>query len=307
MSDLFAFDGAPEAGYAQPVPLLSEEEAIAGIPESIRRKSLPRWPRASEPELVRHYTWLSRRNFGIDTGFYPLGSCTMKHNPRVNEKIVQMAGMNDLHPLAPESHLQGLMAIFYEMQEMLSHCAGMDSVTLQPVAGAQGEFAAIRCIQEYHRSNGQGNRDKVIVPDSAHGTNPASAAMCGYQIIEIPSNENGRLDLDALRAVVGDDTAAMMVTNPSTLGIFEPEIAEAAEIVHSAGGQMYYDGANFNAILGKTSPGLMGFDAVHYNLHKTFSQPHGGGGPGSGPIGVKSHLAQYLPKPLVVREKDEQG
>ena len=307
MSDLFAFDGAPEAGYAQPAPLLSEEEAIAGIPESIRRKSLPRWPRASEPELVRHYTWLSRRNFGIDTGFYPLGSCTMKHNPRVNEKIVQMAGMNDLHPLAPESHLQGLMAIFYEMQEMLSHCAGMDSVTLQPVAGAQGEFAAIRCIQEYHRSNGQGNRDKVIVPDSAHGTNPASAAMCGYQIIEIPSNENGRLDLDALRAVVGDDTAAMMVTNPSTLGIFEPEIAEAAEIVHSAGGQMYYDGANFNAILGKTSPGLMGFDAVHYNLHKTFSQPHGGGGPGSGPIGVKSHLAQYLPKPLVVREKDEQG
>ena len=174
---------------------------------------------------------------------------------------------------------------------MLAICAGMDEVTLQPVAGAQGEFTAIRCIQEYHRRNGDDHRDKVIVPDSAHGTNPASAAMCGYEIVEIPSGEDGRLDLDALRAAVGDDTAAMMITNPSTLGIFEPEIAEAAEIVHAAGGQMYYDGANFNAILGKTDPGRMGFDAVHYNLHKTFSQPHGGGGPGSGPIGVKAHLA----------------
>jgi glycine dehydrogenase subunit 2 len=231
----------------------------------------------------------------------------MKHNPRVNERIVQMPGMNDLHALAPASHLQGLMAIFHEMQEMLAHCAGMDTVTLQPVAGAQGEFTAMRCIQEYHRDLGQENRDKVIVPDSAHGTNPASAAMCGYEIIEIPSLENGRLDLDALRAVVGEDTAAMMVTNPSTLGIFEPEIAEAAEIVHDAGGQMYYDGANFNAILGKTNPGLMGFDAVHYNLHKTFSQPHGGGGPGAGPIGVKDHLSDYLPAPLVVADEDEEG
>lgn len=307
MSDLFAFNGAPEAGYAQPEPLDSLEAVLSAIPQSLRRANLPDWPRASEPELVRHYTWLSKRNFGIDSGFYPLGSCTMKHNPRVNERIVSMAGMNDIHPLAPPSHLQGLMAIFFEMQEMLAHCAGMDAVTLQPVAGAQGEFAAIRCIQEYHRSNGEDNRDKVIVPDSAHGTNPASAAMCGYQIIEIPSGEDGRLDLDALRAVVGDDTAAMMITNPSTLGVFEPEISAAAEIVHAAGGQMYYDGANFNAILGKTSPGLMGFDAVHYNLHKTFSQPHGGGGPGSGPIGVKSHLADFLPAPLVTRIADLNG
>ena len=215
--------------------------------------------------------------------------------------------MNDVHPLAPAHHLQGLMAIFYEMQEMLGHCAGMDEVTLQPVAGAQGEFTAIRCIQEYHRSIGQPHRDKVIVPDSAHGTNPASAAMCGYSIIEIPSGEDGRLDLDALRAVVGDDTAAMMITNPSTLGVFEPDIAEAAQIVHDAGGQMYYDGANFNAIIGRTNPGLMGFDAVHYNLHKTFSQPHGGGGPGSGPIGVKTHLAEFLPSPIVGRRPSEEG
>ena len=303
MSDLFAFNGALGAGYAQPKPI---SDAFT-IPVDLQRSKLPRWPRASEPEIVRHYTWLSTRSHGIDSGFYPLGSCTMKHNPRVNERIVQMPGMNDLHALAPASHLQGMMAIFHEMQDMLAHCAGMDTVTLQPVAGAQGEFTAMRCIQEYHREIGQSNRDKVIVPDSAHGTNPASAAMCGYDIIEIPSLENGRLDLDALRAVVGEDTAAMMVTNPSTLGIFEPEIAEAAEIVHSAGGQMYYDGANFNAILGKTNPGLMGFDAVHYNLHKTFSQPHGGGGPGAGPIGVKDHLADYLPAPLVVADEDEEG
>jgi glycine dehydrogenase subunit 2 len=194
---------------------------------------------------------------------------------------------------------------------MLGICAGMDAITLQPVAGAQGEFTAIRCIQEYHKSIGQSHRNKVIVPDSAHGTNPASAAMCGYDIIEIPSAKNGLLDLDALRAVVGEDTAAMMITNPNTLGIFEHEISTAAEIVHSAGGQMYYDGANFNAILGKTTPGLMGFDAVHYNLHKTFSQPHGGGGPGSGPIGVKNHLSNFLPSPLIMRrprkETDEPG
>ena len=303
MSALFAFNGAEGAGYAQPAPISDDYT----IPKSLQRRELPRWPRASEPEIVRHYTWLSTRSHGIDSGFYPLGSCTMKHNPRVNEKIVQMSGMNDLHALAPAAHLQGMMAIFHEMQEMLEHCAGMDTVTLQPVAGAQGEFTAMRCIQEYHRDLGQTHRDKVIVPDSAHGTNPASAAMCGYEIIEIPSLENGRLDLDALRSVVGDDTAAMMVTNPSTLGIFEPEIAEAAEIVHSAGGQMYYDGANFNAILGKTNPGLMGFDAVHYNLHKTFSKPHGGGGPGAGPIGVKAHLSDYLPAPLVVSSEDVEG
>ena len=305
MSEIFDFNGAKGSGWSQPEPM--KEDAINTIPSSLRRSTLPRWPRASEPELVRHYTWLSQRNFGIDTGFYPLGSCTMKHNPRINEKIVQLPGIDRIHPLQPEHQIQGLLSIFYEMQEMLEICAGMDQVTLQPVAGAQGEFTAIRCIQEYHRQNGDIQRDKVIVPDSAHGTNPASAAMCGYEIVEIPSGEDGRLDLDALRAAVGEDTAAMMITNPSTLGIFEPDIAEAAEIVHTAGGQMYYDGANFNAILGKTDPGRMGFDAVHYNLHKTFSQPHGGGGPGSGPIGVKSHLADFLPSPIADREEAEDG
>jgi len=305
LSDVFEFNGAAGSGWSQPEPMI--EDALETVPDSLRRTSLPEWPRASEPELVRHYTWLSQRNFGIDSGFYPLGSCTMKHNPRLNERIVQLPGIDRIHPLQPEHQIQGLLSIFYEMQEMLEICAGMDQVTLQPVAGAQGEFTAIRCIQEYHRTNGEGHRNKVIVPDSAHGTNPASAAMCGYDIIEIPSGEDGRIDLDALRAAVGEDTAAMMITNPSTLGIFEPEIAEAAEIVHTAGGQMYYDGANFNAILGKTDPGIMGFDAVHYNLHKTFSQPHGGGGPGSGPIGVKAHLADYLPSPLVDREEAEDG
>ena len=277
MSDLFEFNGAEGAGWSQPEPSLGEQEAWSTVPEPLRRESPPVWPRASEPELVRHYTWLSSRNFGIDTGFYPLGSCTMKHNPRLNERIVQLPGIDRIHPLQPEHQVQGLLAIFFEMQEMLSICSGMDEVTLQPVAGAQGEFTAMRCIQEFHRSIGQSHRDKVIVPDSAHGTNPASAAMCGYDIIEIPSAADGRIDLAALEEAVGDDTAAMMITNPSTLGLFEPEISRAAEMVHEAGGQMYYDGANFNAILGKTDPGRMGFDAVHYNLHKTFSQPHGGG------------------------------
>jgi glycine dehydrogenase subunit 2 len=301
MSDIFEFEGIMGMGYSQP-DLIIERSKIK-LPPTLKRKELPRLPLLSEPEVVRHYTWLSTRNFGIDTGFYPLGSCTMKHNPRVNEVIAAMPGITELHPLQKESHQQGLFAIMFEMQEMLGICAGMDSVSLQPVAGAQGEFTAIRCIQEYHKSIGEGRRNKVIVPDSAHGTNPASAAMCGYEIIEIPSAEDGLLDLDALKAVVGEDTAAMMITNPNTLGIFEPEISKAAEIVHSAGGQMYYDGANFNAILGKTTPGLMGFDAVHYNLHKTFSQPHGGGGPGSGPIGVKEHLAKFLPSPLIVRRE----
>ena len=296
MSHLFEHKGAGGKGYSQPESIMPTDNLQ--IPSSLMRKDLPKWPRLSEPEMVRHYTWLSTRNFGIDTGFYPLGSCTMKHNPRVNEVIAQLPGIADLHPLQPEHQIQGTLAIFHEMQEMLGICAGMDAVTLQPVAGAQGEFTAIRCFQEYFRKRGELQRTKVIVPDSAHGTNPASASMAGFEIIEIPSQEDGRIDLNALRAVVGDDTAAMMITNPSTLGVFEPEIAEAAEIVHAAGGQMYYDGANFNAILGLTSPGIMGFDAVHYNLHKTFSQPHGGGGPGSGPSGVMSYLAEFFPGPV---------
>ncbi|MDE0869435.1 MAG: aminomethyl-transferring glycine dehydrogenase subunit GcvPB [Candidatus Poseidoniaceae archaeon] len=299
MSNLFEFNGAEGQGYSQPAPVLPESSIV--LPDCLARKALPRWPRLSEPEMVRHYTWLSKRNFGIDTGFYPLGSCTMKHNPRVNEVIAQIPGIADIHPHQPEHHIQGLLAIFYEMQYMLEICSGMDQVTLQPVAGAQGEFTAVRCVQEYFRLRGETQRTKVIVPDSAHGTNPASAAMCGFEIVEIPSKADGRINLEALRAVADETTAVMMITNPNTLGLFEPDILEASAIVHGVGGQMYYDGANFNAILGITSPGLMGFDAVHFNLHKTFSQPHGGGGPGSGPIGVKSHLAEFLPGPLVAQ------
>lgn len=296
MSHLFGHNGAVGKGYAQPQPMATSTPV--SLPSTLTRKQPPKWPRLSEPEMVRHYTWLSKRNFGIDTGFYPLGSCTMKHNPRINEVIAQLPGIADIHPHQGEKHLQGLLSIYYEMQEMLAVCSGMDEVTLQPVAGAQGEFTAVRCIQEYFRQRGENQRTKVIVPDSAHGTNPASAAMAGYEIVEIPSRADGRIDLDALRAVADETTAAMMITNPNTLGLFEQDIVEASTIVHDAGGQMYYDGANFNAILGLTSPGLMGFDAVHFNLHKTYSQPHGGGGPGSGPIGVKSQLAPYLPSPI---------
>ena len=293
MSTVFDFKGASGYGWSQPDPTFPNPDAV---PKSLRRKSLPEWPRASEPELVRHYTLLSQKTFGIDTGFYALGSCTMKHNPRVNERIVQLPGIDRIHPLQDPSQVQGLLAIYYEMQEMLAICSGMDAVTLQPVAGAQGEFTAIRCIQEYHRSRGDVHRDKVIVPDSAHGTNPASASMCGYQIIEIPSASDGMLDIDALRAAVGDDTAAMMITNPSTMGLFEANIAEASKIVHEAGGQMYYDGANFNAIIGKTDPGRMGFDAVHYNLHKTFSQPHGEGVPEAGQSGLRIIFRSSCPR-----------
>ena len=299
MSHLFEHNGAVNTGYSQPTALVCETKP--SVPSGLVRQNAARWPRLSEPEMVRHYTWLSKRNFGIDTGFYPLGSCTMKHNPRVNEVIAQLPGIADIHPHQPAHHLQGLLSIFYEMQHMLEVCAGMDQVTLQPVAGAQGEFTAVRCIQEYFRHRGEDQRTKVIVPDSAHGTNPASAAMSGFEIVEIPSLEDGRMDLGALAAVADETTAAMMITNPNTLGLFEADIKAASEIVHKAGGQMYYDGANFNAILGITSPGLMGFDAVHFNLHKTFSQPHGGGGPGSGPIGVKAHLAPFLPGPLAAR------
>ena len=299
MSHLFGHHGAPNTGYSQPDSI--DSNISPSIPSALVRKHAARWPRLSEPEMVRHYTWLSKRNFGIETGFYPLGSCTMKHNPRVNEVIAQLPGIADIHPHQPENHLQGFLSIYYEMQNMLEVCSGMDQVTLQPVAGAQGEFAAIRCIQEYFRLRGESQRTKVIVPDSAHGTNPASAAMAGFEIVEIPSREDGCIDLVALRAVADETTAAMMITNPNTLGLFEANISEASQIVHDAGGQMYYDGANFNAILGITSPGLMGFDAVHFNLHKTFAQPHGGGGPGSGPIGVKSHLAEFLPGPLATR------
>ncbi|MCL6453184.1 MAG: aminomethyl-transferring glycine dehydrogenase subunit GcvPB [Alicyclobacillus sp.] len=266
------------------------------------RQEVPNLPELSEVDVVRHFTALSTRNHGVDSGFYPLGSCTMKYNPKRNERAARLPGFAEIHPLQPESTVQGALELLYQLQLDLAEITGMDAVSLQPAAGAQGEWTGLMMISAYHRASGQ-HRDKVIVPDSAHGTNPASVTMAGMKAITIPSNPDGSVDLDALRSVVGPDTAALMLTNPSTLGLFEQHIAEIAEIVHAAGGLLYYDGANANAILGYARPGDMGFDVVHLNLHKTFSTPHGGGGPGAGPVGVKRALEPYLPRPLVVRSE----
>jgi glycine dehydrogenase subunit 2 len=271
------------------------------IPERFLRKEPAALPEISQMDLMRHYTGLSRRNFGVDSGFYPLGSCTMKYNPKVNEDVCRYPGLAMLHPLQAEESVQGALAILYAMQEYLAEIAGMDAVTLQPAAGAHGELTGLKLIRAYHRKRGQ-ERKKVIVPDSAHGTNPASAAACGLETAELKSHPDGSVDLAALRAAVDADTAALMLTNPTTLGMFERNIREIAQIVHEAGGLLYYDGANANAVMGITRPGDMGFDVVHFNLHKTFGTPHGGGGPGSGPVGVKKDLLPFLPVPVIVRE-----
>jgi glycine dehydrogenase subunit 2 len=269
------------------------------IPQAYLRARPARLPEVSEVDLVRHYTGLSRRNHGVDSGFYPLGSCTMKYNPKRNEAVARIPGFADLHPCAPTSMVQGALAVMYRLQLDLAEITGMDAVSLQPAAGAAGEWTGLMMIRAYHEARGE-HRDRVIVPDSAHGTNPASAAVAGMSTVTIASGPRGTVDLQALRAAVGPDTAALMLTNPSTLGLFEDDIVEIARIVHEAGGLLYYDGANMNAILGKARPGDMGFDVVHLNLHKTFTTPHGGGGPGAGPVGVKSALARYLPVPRVI-------
>ncbi len=260
-------------------------------------------PEVSEVDVIRHFTALSTRNHGVDSGFYPLGSCTMKYNPKRNEKVARLPGLAQIHPLQPVKTVQGALALLYQLQEDLKEITGMDAVSLQPAAGAQGEWTGLMMISKYHQENGE-HRDKVIVPDSAHGTNPASVTMAGLKAVTIPSASDGSVDLDALKRAVGPDTAALMLTNPSTLGLFEEQIVEIAQIVHDAGGLIYYDGANSNAILGYARPGDMGFDVVHLNLHKTFSTPHGGGGPGAGPVGVKSRLEPFLPKPTIVRNGD---
>ncbi|MGH8315750.1 MAG: aminomethyl-transferring glycine dehydrogenase subunit GcvPB, partial [Steroidobacterales bacterium] len=259
-------------------------------------------PEVSELQAVRHFTRLSQLNFSIDTHFYPLGSCTMKYNPKACNQYALLPGFLNRHPLGPESHGQGFMTCMYELQEMLKEVTGMQGVSLTPMAGAQGEFAGVAMIRAYHRARGDEERTEIIVPDAAHGTNPATAAMCGCTVKEIPSTAQGDVDLDALRAAVGPRTAGIMLTNPSTLGVFERRIREVARIVHEAGGLLYYDGANLNAILGKVRPGDMGFDVIHMNLHKTFSTPHGGGGPGSGAVGVGTRLLPFMPIPVVGRE-----
>jgi len=252
-------------------------------------------PELSEVELVRHYTALSKRVFGVDDGFYPLGSCTMKYNPRVNERVAKLPGFSRIHPLQPPETLTGCTEVLKELRRLLCDITGMDDMTLQPAAGAHGEFAGLLLIKAYHQSQGNSLRTKIIVPDTAHGTNPATVSMAGFSTINILSNTTGRVDLDALRSAVGSDTAGLMLTNPNTLGLFEDDILEITRIVHDAGGLCYYDGANLNAIAGIVRPGDMGFDVIHLNLHKTFSTPHGGGGPGSGPVGCKQALSAFLP------------
>lgn len=261
-------------------------------------------PEVSELDLVRHYTALSRRNYGVDNGFYPLGSCTMKYNPKIHEDVARIPGFSKIHPYQTEETVQGALQVLYELQQDLAEITGMDAVTVQSAAGAQGEWTGLMMIRAYHENRGEAKRNKVIIPDSAHGTNPASAAVAGLDTITIPSNQNGLVDVEELKKVIGEDTAALMLTNPNTLGLFEKEITEIAHLVHEVGGLLYYDGANANAILGKARPGDMGFDVVHLNLHKTFTTPHGGGGPGAGPVGVKRELMPFLPKPMVEVKED---
>ncbi len=275
------------------------------IPESMRRKEKSNLPRLAEFQLARHYLHLAQMNFSVDNGFYPLGSCTMKYNPKINDYLSADTRVSMAHPFQPARTVQGNLRILYETEQMLNELAGMARTTLQPSAGAHGEFTGIMVIRAYHIDHGEGDkRTEIIVPDSAHGTNPATAAMAGYKTVVIQSKENGLVDLEALKAVVSEKTAALMLTNPNTLGLFEQEIKEITKIVHDVGGLVYYDGANFNAIMGICRPGDMGFDAIHFNLHKTFSTPHGGGGPGSGPVGVVEKLVPYLPKPLPEYNKD---
>ena len=278
--------------------------AMAPLPEALRRRTPPRLPEVSELQAVRHFTRLSQLNFSIDTHFYPLGSCTMKYNPRACNQYAMLPEFLGRHPLAPDSTGQGILQCLYELQEMLKEVTGMQGVSLTPMAGAQGEFAGVAMIRAYHKARNDHARTEIIVPDAAHGTNPATATMCGCTVKEIPSLANGDIDIDALRAVVGPQTAGIMLTNPSTLGVFERRIHEVAAIVHEAGGLLYYDGANLNAILGKVRPGDMDFDVIHMNLHKTFSTPHGGGGPGSGAVGVSERLLPFMPVPVVGREGD---
>ncbi|WP_250674831.1 aminomethyl-transferring glycine dehydrogenase subunit GcvPB [Paraclostridium ghonii] len=292
-----------EGRLAYSLPPLDVEEDKKLISDKLKRTTNPKLPMVSEVDVVRHFTLLSNKNFGVDTGFYPLGSCTMKYNPKINEDIVSIEEFTNIHPYQNEKTVQGSLHIMYDVSNMLKEITGMDAITLQPSAGSHGELTGIMLIKAYHENRGDFKRNKIIVPDSAHGTNPASANLCGCKIVQVKSNENGCVDIEALKEVLDDTVCALMLTNPSTLGIFEQNITEIADLVHGSGGLLYYDGANMNAIMGISRPSDMGFDVVHLNLHKTFSTPHGGGGPGSGPVGVKKELIPFLPVPII--EKNE--
>ncbi|WP_203333010.1 aminomethyl-transferring glycine dehydrogenase subunit GcvPB [Planococcus beigongshangi] len=301
---IFEMTKEGRVGYSLPELDVPEIDLADLLPEGLIRVESADLPEVSELDIMRHYTALSKRNHGVDSGFYPLGSCTMKYNPKINESVARYSGFANIHPLQDESTVQGAMELMYDLQEHLKEITGMDEVTLQPAAGAHGEWTGLMMIRAFHEANGDFNRTKVIVPDSAHGTNPASATVAGFETVTVKSNEHGLVDLEDLKRVVGDDTAALMLTNPNTLGLFEEQILEMAAIIHEVGGKLYYDGANLNAVMSKARPGDMGFDVVHLNLHKTFTGPHGGGGPGSGPVGVNKDLMPYLPKPVLVKKDD---
>lgn len=275
------------------------------IPKDMLKTSDVELPEVSEPDVIRHFTLLGNKNYGVDNGFYPLGSCTMKYNPKINEDIASNPHFLNIHPYQSEDSVQGALEIMYDLSSKLSEIAGMDYVTLQPAAGAHGELTGLMIIKSYHKKRGDLKRTKIIVPDSAHGTNPASANVAGFTIVEVKSDEKGLVDIESLKSVLNDEIAGLMLTNPNTLGLFDSNIKFISDMVHEAGGLVYYDGANLNAIMGEARPGDMGFDVVHMNLHKTFSTPHGGGGPGSGPVGVKERLAEFLPIPVIEKKEEK--
>ena len=299
---IFDLSKAGRQGYSLPVNRW--DSSVSELPAGLLRSEAPALPEVSELDVVRHYTNLSQMNFGVDSGFYPLGSCTMKYNPKINEEIAAMPAFAGLHPLQPSSTVQGVLRLYKDLAHALSEITGMAEFTLDPFAGAHGELTGLMVIRQYHMSRGDHKRTRIIVPDSAHGTNPASAAVCGLDIVQVKSKENGLVDVEDLKPLLDDTIAGIMMTNPNTLGLFEKDIKEIAALVHECGGLLYYDGANMNPLMGVVRPGDMGFDVLHLNLHKTFSTPHGGGGPGSGPVGVAAHLAEYLPVPKVVEDED---
>ena len=300
---IFELSKPGRKGYSLPKDNF-ETDGLKDIPSDLLREKDAELPEVSELDVVRHYTNLSNKNFGVDTGFYPLGSCTMKYNPKINEELCALPEFSSLHPLQNEKSVQGALELYWNLQQMLAEIAGLKEFTLNPYAGAHGELTGLMVMKKYHESRGDKKRTKVIVPDSAHGTNPASAMVAGFDVVEVKSKPNGSIDVEDLKPLLDDTIAGIMMTNPNTLGMFETEITEIAKLVHEAGGLLYYDGANLNPLLGKVRPGDMGFDIMHINLHKTFSTPHGGGGPGSGPVGVAEHLVKHLPNPRVVKDSE---
>ncbi|QXE17732.1 aminomethyl-transferring glycine dehydrogenase subunit GcvPB [Clostridium sp. 001] len=302
---IFELSKEGRKAYSLPKCDVPEEGIEKLLPEEFIGKEEPELPEVSEVDVIRHFTLLSNKNFGVDTGFYPLGSCTMKYNPKINEDMADFKEFTQLHPYQPEETTQGALRLMYELSQKLAEITGFETVSLQPAAGAHGELSGLMIIKAYHEKRGDFKRKKIIVPDSAHGTNPASASCAGFEIIEVKSYDDGTVDIESLKSILSNEVAGLMLTNPNTLGLFEKNIIEIARLVHEAGGLLYYDGANMNANMGKTRPGDMGFDVCHMNLHKTFSTPHGGGGPGSGPIGVKKKLMEFLPVPVVSKDKDK--